>query len=722
MWPVIALLACLNCPAEVPFTCGTGAFSAAQERRIENIRARRDTRAQQRAAIKAEVHDGIVIVDATPENALFRRRFDLDQKSLRFTPAGADAFTTDVIPLAASGDRGVQLTLAGAPPFTTFKLTKFAFPFGGRSLQELYIGRDLSIRTQPPAAIPAEFMQYDALEAALQREPLIAPMLLVERSFFSNVYVWVRERVDDVTITWTNAVPGGFAGTYDIRATLHRDGTITFSYVSGTWNSGAVVVTTGSVPLLNELTTLGTAPDAANDIEAHFPAAIRGPGEILNVAVSRAGAIDLLRFQIDVAAALEPLVAMDAQVSFRVEEDERTLFLVQVGNGTIALDLGRPTSQDWPPPPTPAVQIDGTRLIVWLTEDLLPMQADAKLKVHSYGVLANHGYTGDEASVATTWRPSAEHLNRDFSVLTSPATLRTPLVEAFVLPTLDPRQVWADVKEATGWTDRWDGVAIYQNFETDLALTGVSGYATAGFANVDGIGRTGWPRRGPTLMHLSRAGTVRPPSSVRQNILTLHEFGHRWLSSINLTVNGEEMLAPDGAHPAQWVDTRAAFRVYDNDACSPMGGAYFDDLGGGNFRSGSRTTYGYSWLDLYAMGLAPAEEVPAMFYLAETSPALGFAYWAPPRREYRGTRRDVSISQLIAANGPRRPAHADAPRTFHVAFVLVREPEREVTGGELDYVDWQRDTFVREFALQTGGRGKIELTPAPPVKRRAIRH
>src|SRR5688572_208173 len=163
-----------------------------------------------------------------------------------------------------------------------------------------------------------------------------------------------------------------------------------------------------------------------------------------------------------------------------------------------------------------------------------------------------------------------------------------------------------------------------------------------------------------------------------------HETGHRWLTRLRFVNHDREvsdaLLGRQRAHWSFFVDTDG----------SVMEGNEITDLGGGTFRTASSTEK-YSRLDLYAMGLATAAEVPGWFYVdapvasheREDAPLVGVTF--------NGTRRDVLIQDVIDAVGPRAPAAADSPREHRQAFVLVRRP-----GAVLDPQDLARLARIRE--------------------------
>ena len=178
-------------------------------------------------------------------------------------------------------------------------------------------------------------------------------------------------------------------------------------------------------------------------------------------------------------------------------------------------------------------------------------------------------------------------------------------------------------------------------------------------------------------------------------------------------------LNPSSPHPAAFVHTPAAFRVFGDDEASVMGGATYASQNDGAYRAHA-SNGGYSWTDLYLMGLATPEEVQPWFYLANTDPPQPLEYWPADGAMVRGDRREVAIHQVIDAEGPRSPSAAISQRLFRVLFVLVTDganPSEE----EVAKVNEWRALLEHTFSLATGGRGRVETEWVRPAKRRATR-
>lgn len=185
-----------------------------------------------------------------------------------------------------------------------------------------------------------------------------------------------------------------------------------------------------------------------------------------------------------------------------------------------------------------------------------------------------------------------------------------------------------------------------------------------------------------------------------------HETGHRWLARLmfrdaNRTLS-DALLGRQRAHWSFFLDSDG----------SVMEGNEITDLGGGSFRTASATEK-YSRLDMYAMGLATASEVPRWFYVDapisnfdRESPAIGGI-------GFTGTRRDVLIEDVIDALGPRVPAAADSPRVHRQAYVFVRRPGALQDPRDLTRLARIREEFAPFFSRATESRMTVRTTLTP---------
>jgi hypothetical protein len=185
-----------------------------------------------------------------------------------------------------------------------------------------------------------------------------------------------------------------------------------------------------------------------------------------------------------------------------------------------------------------------------------------------------------------------------------------------------------------------------------------------------------------------------------------HETGHRWLARLLFRdEHGESSDVLLGRQRAHW-----SFFV-DSDA-SVMEGNDIEDLRGGAFRT-TAAAQRYSRLDLYAMGLASAAEVPPFFYVdapinvsperdRESAPRVGVAF--------NGTRRDVLIQDVVDALGAREPSSAQSPRLHRQAYLYVVGRGVVASGADVTKLDRIRREFEGFFRQATEGRMQVLTT------------
>jgi hypothetical protein len=106
-----------------------------------------------------------------------------------------------------------------------------------------------------------------------------------------------------------------------------------------------------------------------------------------------------------------------------------------------------------------------------------------------------------------------------------------------------------------------------------------------------------------------------------------------------------------------------------------MGGGYWVANADGSFSTAKGGAplgyhYGYSWHELYLMGLAAASEVSPWFYIGGLSPPQPNYYFPIPGVTGRGTKIPVLVDQIIAAEGKRNPDFQSTKKSFSVPFVL----------------------------------------------------
>src|SRR5207253_2903103 len=191
---------------------------------------------------------------------------------------------------------------------------------------------------------------------------------------------------------------------------------------------------------------------------------------------------------------------------------------------------------------------------------------------------------------------------------TDDVQMNGPIAEAFTLPVLNPEGTWEELKALYRLNDSsFDGVAIYQNFDTDLTLTFISAYSTIGNAEASGLSfqpeiGANQPRF-PALLHLDTIATAQRAGETFAVQAAMHELGHRWLFYARFNDAGTiryDLNPSFGGHPAAYVSEPAAFPVLTSGESSVMGGSRFTENADGSFTTPATfVSYGFSWLDLY---------------------------------------------------------------------------------------------------------------------------
>ena len=268
--------------------------------------------------------------------------------------------------------------------------------------------------------------------------------------------------------------------------------------------------------------------------------------------------------------------------------------------------------------------------------------------------------------------------------------------------------------------DAYDYLAVYNNMNID-ADVGAVAFALTYRAIETGTGQTpvdiaaegGSPRRLQTLMNMGQLsqyptdpnGPVPKRGNSGDSPLSIigHETGHRFLayaSVIDPQTGATPMLTSDGAH---WAFT------FNSDASLMQGNRIQD--GGATAKPRfltTATTEGYSALDQYLMGFQPPQEVQPTFYVANAT--VNPSAIQQRGVAFDGTRRDVTIDEVIADQGRRTPDSTVAPRRFRMAFILVTAAGITAAAADLAKIETYRSQFESYFSRTTGGRAIMETS------------
>lgn len=264
--------------------------------------------------------------------------------------------------------------------------------------------------------------------------------------------------------------------------------------------------------------------------------------------------------------------------------------------------------------------------------------------------------------------------------------------------------------------DHYDFLVVFTAFEFNTGEAAafhwrlqnrVQGIGLPQFDNA-GLFGSGGQLKGYTDMAALGRWATDPVSPEFEEVLSVlgHEILHQWSGNVRFDQGGGPegaLLGHDGSHWSNLLDTDA----------SVLYGHQWRDNGDGTFTSTAARKF-FSPLDLYLAGLYGPEEVPPMTLIV--NPAVDPAL-TPEQSLLRhgstvdGTARTVTVDDVIAAEGPRVPAAADAQKRFRFAFILLTGQDQPVTERQVGAVDAVRRAFADRFSIWTGGRAIAEVFP-----------
>ncbi|MGH9530409.1 MAG: hypothetical protein ACRD2S_10890, partial [Terriglobales bacterium] len=113
---------------------------------------------------------------------------------------------------------------------------------------------------------------------------------------------------------------------------------------------------------------------------------------------------------------------------------------------------------------------------------------------------------------------------------------------------------------------------------------------------------------------------------------------------------------------------------------------------------------GYSYLDLYLMGLIAPAEVPDFFILKNLVPDGKDANGHPV---FKADRTKVTIQDVIASEGPRLPDVEHSQRRFNTGMVVVVEHGKKPSRELIERVNGIREQWMYYWAVTTGHRASM---------------
>lgn len=190
-----------------------------------------------------------------------------------------------------------------------------------------------------------------------------------------------------------------------------------------------------------------------------------------------------------------------------------------------------------------------------------------------------------------------------------------------------------------------------------------------------------------------------------------HEMGHRWAAFVSAKVDRETIpLGP--THWARGLEARVAFPYQRPTEASIMGGGVWQDNFDGTYTQLDDDYYvpatGWSYLDLYLMGLISAAEVPDFFILRDLVPADKDANG---HSRFKAERTKVTIQDVIAAEGERSPSVDKSQRQFNTGMVMVVQHGAKPSSELIERTNGIRKQWIDYFSITTGHRASMTADP-----------
>jgi hypothetical protein len=190
-----------------------------------------------------------------------------------------------------------------------------------------------------------------------------------------------------------------------------------------------------------------------------------------------------------------------------------------------------------------------------------------------------------------------------------------------------------------------------------------------------------------------------------------HEMGHRWAAFVSAKVNGET-IALGPTHWARGLQAPVAFPYQRPTEASAMGGGVWQDNYDGTFTQLDDDYYvpatGWSYLDLYLMGMITAAEVPDFFILRNLVSTGRDANGHPI---FKADRTKVTIQDVIAVEGQRLPGVEQAQKKFNTGIVVITEHGGKPSQQLLNGAEGIRKQWMDYWSTTTGHRSSMTATP-----------
>ena len=719
---------------------------------------------------------GDLILLELDEGALSKQNlFDLNQRTIRFTPAGS-GYHFENLPLQWDSEFGDELKGSDV------SLRNVKFPFSGKTWDSFSVGDNGSIRfggsaTDAGAGLGAadrnrgdaagrlggvQIGRFDQLSEAAETLINTVPAICVfmKPRMYGDRYV--KELADRVVVTWDVTEPWGniqdftwFKTVNRFQTVLHKDGTIDMSYDQLAAKDAIV----GVYPLVlagieKAVATIGGAENPA-----------LAPN--LNLRNLKLAVVDDLFLRITFETRGTVLQEGDPGLSgityhFRFNAHNppadgaasNGAEVVWTVRGFVPRNRsGRARSRYFASGPglSRSVKISGNTISI---QGIVPaeLRGERHVFVSADAVGPGSAAAVDRVPVRSISLSGLRSPEVDLSNAKSQDGTLPIVYEAFhYYPLPNSRDLACTVLKALG--DKFDFLAYYSDFRIDNQEAGTPSFGPLGSTGppVTGIdatqhglesfcsqGRFQWQFVQPVYVGANQMqeqppdnaplGTERDITFYKQQLSEItqngkmppymyamsqiaHEMGHRWGAFVSAKVNGETIpLGP--THWARGLQAPVAFPFVRPTEASIMGGGVWQDNFDGTFTQLDDDYYvpatGWSYLDLYLMGLVTPEEVPDFFILRNLTQVGKDSNGHPI---FKAERTKVTLQDVMAAEGPRLPGVEESQRIFNTGMVMVVEHGKKPSPELLERTEGIRKRWLEYWAATTGHRASMTATP-----------
>ena len=679
--------------------------------------------------ISAQAGAAVAIV---PAGDLVRKAasfFDLEGKTVTFTPAGENGYTVTVGGLEwdAAVASGARTQLHYYKHYVTVDLP-FPFPFAGRTWTRVYANGTGNLSFYRPedenwpnrSPWSAGTVRHVAAAVDSRAVAGFESMIAALWAIYEDVTVSVDSSSAGVTVTWRGGrrdhghVP---LGENEFQARLRPSGVVELAFRKVAERDGIVGLFHGADARGASLDVL---TDQAGDVSHPML-------DIVRAELVDNGSTILARIEL---AADVPQVVPRSSISYEVKLASADW---DCALGIRVDQTGQQPIMGWwcGEPNDVGAWVLGNVIEIAVSKTVFHGSPEMSWRVSA--IWWDEGYDGTEAQTV-----QVSSLDRDLSALAS-GQVAGNVFEVFHYPVFQNRDflVLSHIYQHTR-PNAEIGVA-FTDFRTDDLYNVGAGTGPIN-TTAQGIGRDR-PQDGErwgsfnilTSMetvfiggaNFRETGTSRDwqyrahAPGVRW---IAHEAVHRWSAHLSFRNPHTGQIEPLGpTHWKEYVHAPAAHPVWPGFADTPyvgasvMGGNVWRDNGDGTFTEMNPYTglpTGLSALDLYAMGMIPASEVPDTFILRDVEETS-------THDTVRATKVPVRIEDIIAAMGPRAPNAATERKDFRLGIYLLHENNRPPSASDVQHAASISAATIDYFDLATAGRMRVIPAPIASDERRA---